>query len=422
MKEKNTLEVLELEAEEIPLEEKIEKALVKENVTDKVIEELKERYSGLKLNSVDDKDGYLQIKEARKNVRAVGIITEKLCKHGREDAIKEQKLWLAKEKEILDKIAKVQTPLDDEIKKFEDEVERKENEEKERKEKAFQERQATLIKYGATYDNGSLVLNHISYEIDNIREADEEIWDNIILPKYKAEFEKAEAERVRLEKEREAAALKLKQEQEELNRQREEMEKQKEELADAQAAMQKMKEDAEREKRLAAQNKLDEEMKQLTIRNTQRADQLGKLGMELNKNYDYFFADITVSYDFDIKSLTNEEWDALIAKITPVIEERKEAIEAKRIADAEAQKQKDIEAALQKERDRVAEEKRLEQVKAEQEKQRKEEELAKASDKEKWDMWVEAFGRQLPPTTMKSTIYKSKVSIAKEKIEEILSL
>lgn len=415
-KNETNFEVMEVEAEEIPLEERIENSLIKANVTDAVIKKLEEQYSGMKLKSVDDKENYLQIKEAKKNVRAIGIIIEKTCKAGREDAIKTQKLWLAKEKELLSKIDKVQLPLESEIKKFDDEVLRKENEEKERREKAFQERQATLIKYGAQYNNGSFELNHISYEIENIKDADEEIWQSIILPKFYSEFEKNEAEKVRVENERAEAARLLKEQQDKLKAEQEEFERQKKELADQQAAMQKIKDDAEREKRL-------EEQKRHSALMQKRYDQLFALGMKYDsRSGSYVFEDVNIDNRTEINLFNDEEWAALINKITPVIEERKKAILEKQIAEAEVQKQKEIEAALQKERDRVAEEKRLAQVKEEQEKKRKEEELAKASDKEKWDMWLEAFGRQLPPTTMRSTIYKSKVSIAKEKIEEILSL
>lgn len=425
MKRKETnLEVLEVEAEELelPLEKKIEKALIKENITDKVIEELKNRYSGLKLKAIDDKESYLQIKEAKKNVRAIGIITEKLCKHGREDAVKEQRLWLAKEKEILAKIDEVQEPLENEIKKFEDEVERLENEEKERKEKVFQERQSILIKYGAQYNNGSFELNHISYQIDNIKEADDEIWESIILPKFYAEFEKLEAEKVRIEKDREAAALKLKQEQDELNRQREEMEKQRKGLEKAQAEMQRMKEEAEREQRRIEQEKQDKLIKERRERINKRYDQLFSLGMKFNAQYEaYVFEDVNVDNKTEINLLNDEQWTALINKITPVIEEKKKAILEKQTAEAEAQKQKEIEAALQEERDRVAKEKAAAELKAQQEKIRKEEELAQAGDKVKWADILRQLN-ELSIPEMRSRIYRQRIQILKEKISEIKEL
>lgn len=425
-KESNTLNVIDVEAEEIPLEVeldgKISKELVKVNVTDTIISRLKDEYSGLTLKSKDDTESYLELKEARKVVRKVEILGEKAFKELKEYPNKVRFYILKKEKEFAEKFAGIYPNLDNGIKEYEDEKLRKETEEKERREKAFQQRQATLIKYGAQYNNGSLELNHISYEIDNIRDSDEEIWESIILPKYKAEFDKNESERVRIEKEREEAALKLKQEQQELLKQQQEMERQRKELADMQAEMQRQKDEAEREKKRIEQDEYDRRSREIRQRIDKRCDQLFFIGMKLNgQNGNYFFEDVNVDYNTEISLLDNEKWNTLISKITPIIEERKKAILEKQIAETEAKKQADIEAALEAERDRVAEEKRLEQIKLEQEKQRKEEELSQGRDKRKW----EEFLRQLNEVDlmeMNSTIYKRKAAIAKEKISEIQDL
>ncbi|MEO7046573.1 MAG: hypothetical protein ABI091_14780 [Ferruginibacter sp.] len=426
-----TLEVLEVEAEEIPLEKKIENALVKENVTDKVIASLKEKYGSLRLKSIDDKESYLEIKDGIKHIRKVEIIGEKIFKSLREDAIKTQKYCLSKEKEFLSKTGEFKNPLDGEAKKFEDEVERKEIYEKKKREAAFQQRQSTLIKYGAHYNNGSFELNHISYEIDNIRESDQEIWESIILPKYKSEFEKLEAIKVAQEKEREAESLKLKQEQNELIRQREEMDKQRRELADAQAAIQKMRDDSEREKRLADQKKEDEEKEKRNKVVEARIKRLYSINISKSPYIDksYSFVDDGINYSEqlisnkisipgDLFSLSDTEWDNLFESLTGLFESKKKEVEAKRLSDAEEQKKKDIEAALQKERDRIAEEKRLSDIRAEQERLKKEDALAQANDKTKWNEFLnQVWALKFPE--MKSGIYKRKVTISKEKIEEI---
>lgn len=178
--------------EELPLEQVIEKTLVKNNVTDQVIKALKKQYGGMKLKALDDKQGYLEIKEARNNVRKVGILTEKLCKAGRDDANKIRGMWIDKEKDVLAKIAEVQDPLDAEMKKFEDEEARIKELEIQRQEEQFMQRQTTLLKMEAVYGNNCLVLGSVSYEIQNIKEADEEIWTDTILPKYQREFAKVE--------------------------------------------------------------------------------------------------------------------------------------------------------------------------------------------------------------------------------------
>lgn len=426
MSKKNSLEVLSVEAEEMPLEVeldgKINKELVKVNVTDVIVAKLKEQYSGLTLKSKDDTESYLELKEARKVVRKVEILGEKAFKELKEYPNKVRNYILKKEKEFAEKFTVIYPNLDNGIKEYEDEKLRKENEEKERKEKIFQERQATLIKYGATYDSGSLVLNHISYEIDNIREADEEIFTSIILPKYKDQFEKAEAERVRLEKEREAAALKLKKEQEELKKQQEEMDKQRKELAKAQAEMQKMKDDAEREKKRQEQEKFDLQQKERREKISKRINQLSGLGLVYNMEHDsYIFEDTAVSRVVEIEGMNDKDWDDMVIKIIPGIEKNKKQLEEKRIADEEAQRQRDIEAALQKEREKVAEQKRLDELKIEQERQRKEEELEQANDKTKWNEFLKSIIPSSYPE-MKSGIYRRKVNISREKLEEIISL
>src|SRR5215469_10329404 len=181
---------------EVNIYSEINAALEKENVTDKVISQLKEEYGGMKLRSIEDKEGYIDIKNARRNVRSIGILAEKACRKGREEAVRTQKLWIEKEKEVLKRIAEVQDPLDAEIDKYEKEVARKEEAERQRIAEQTILRHGILMRLGANYIGGSFVLNHISYESTLVKEVDEDIWQNTILPKYKAEFERVEADRV----------------------------------------------------------------------------------------------------------------------------------------------------------------------------------------------------------------------------------
>lgn len=82
----------------------IETALAKENITNQVIEKLKTDYLGLTINGLDDKAGFKSVEDARKECKAIRVLTTKICKLGREDAIKTQKDWIAKEKEIVSQI------------------------------------------------------------------------------------------------------------------------------------------------------------------------------------------------------------------------------------------------------------------------------------------------------------------------------
>src|SRR5690348_4198152 len=279
MKKENNSGIIELEAEEMllegSLENVIENTLIKANVTDKVLAALKEKYSGIKLRDVEDKETYLEAKEARKEVRKVGIITEKICKAGREDAVKIQKMWLSKEKEILGKIAEVQDPLDAEIKKFDDEIERKEQEEQKRKEEKWINRQAVLTKYGATYQDGSFVLKHISYEAELIKSSEEDTWNDTILPKYRKVYEEIESERV-------AEENKRKLEQERLQKEREAFEEQQRLFKKQQDEFNKQREEQEKRIRLEQEQKESAERQRLQLRANKRYKQLQLLGMQYN--------------------------------------------------------------------------------------------------------------------------------------------
>ena len=86
-------EVLELSVIDMALEEA--------NVTNQVIQSLKDRFSNLRINGIGDKIGFNEVEDARKECKAVRVLATKICKQGREDAIKTQRDWIAKEKEVV---------------------------------------------------------------------------------------------------------------------------------------------------------------------------------------------------------------------------------------------------------------------------------------------------------------------------------
>jgi hypothetical protein len=92
--------------------------LAKQNVTDAVIAELKKNFLPLKINGIDDKEGYKKVHDARIQCRDIRILAEKICKKGREDAIKIQKDWISKEKQVVAHVQEVELHL----KKQEDDI------------------------------------------------------------------------------------------------------------------------------------------------------------------------------------------------------------------------------------------------------------------------------------------------------------
>lgn len=347
------------EVQELSLVKVIESKLVQNNVTDQVIAALKEKFGGMKLKALDDKESYLEIKAAARECAKVRTLAVKVCKEGREEAVKTQKEWIATEKRVVGEVAVVEDALDAEVKKFDDEVNRLAAEEKQRQETAYINRQAQLTKMGATYQDGSFVLGEASFEAALVKECSQDVWEEAVVPKFQAEYEKIEAVKFSAEQERLAKEAEMKAEQEKLRAEQEAFRKQQEEFSRQQAEVARI----EREKALALENEM---------------------------------------------LLAKREADFKIMQ-----EQAEAAAEAKRLAD--------IELAVKKEKERQE----FEALKAEE--QRKQEELKKAemlaqsSDRVKWEDFITKVAA-IETLDMRSGQYRKKMQIAKEKLEEILSL
>lgn len=422
--------VIELEAiEEVPLDVQIDKTLQKHNVTAAVIAGLKEKYGGLKLVALDDKESFLELKQARKEVRQWGILCERITKKGREDAVAIQRKWLEKEKSVLAQIAEVQDPLDAEIKKYEDEQERLEQEEIRKKENAFAARQSQLIKMGATYLDGHYTLDHVSFEATLIKESDEDTWAGM-LSKYQAQYEKNEAVKVEEEKRREAEAAALKQQQMQMEQQRKELEEQQRLFREQQEAAARQNEEirlqreaVERERRQREEQeqraRAEEADRERRERIDKRISQLRAMGLEYSFEYkSYIYADVAISTVVEVEGMNDTDWDALIVKTIPTVERCKKEAEEKRQAEIKERERVAAEQAAQRERERIAEEQRLAKIKEDQETARKAEEAAKAKDSEKWQLFLRDISG-VPIPEMKSGPYKSRIIEAKKMIEKM---
>lgn len=380
------------DVQELSLEKVIETKLVQNNVTERVLSELKEKYGGLRLKALDDKESYLELKTAAKDCAKIRNLTTKVCKAGREDAVKVQKMWVAEEKRVIARISEVETPLDAEIAKYDAEVERKINEEKERQEAAYINRQATLTKMGATYSDGSFVLGEASYEANLIKASSDDVWEEAIVPSFRAEYEKIEAVRIEEQKRKDEAEAEIK-------RQQAELLKQQEELRAAQAEMQRQKEEAERvEKEKAYKEQLEKERAQHELQ---------------TKRFNKMFPYNPTGADMDMNTL----WALAESDFEAKLEEKKKSFEkskAEKEAAAEAKRLQDIEdakaLALKQEQERIAAEEAKRQS-----------ELEAAKDRDKWSAFIDAV-KAIETFDMRSGQYRRKMQIAKEKIEEILAL
>lgn len=417
----NSGDVIEVDAiEENKLDKTITQELVKNNVTDQVIASLKEKFGELRLRNLEDKEGYLEIKDARKEVRQWGIITEKLCKKGREDAIAIQKKWIAKENEVLGKIAAVQDPLDAEIKKYDDEIERKEKEAANRREEAYMKRQQQLLKYGATYQDGSFVLNHISYESTLVKESDDDIWNETILPKYLREYEKNESERVAIEKKREEEAAALKQQQEEMNRQRQEFEEQQRVFREQQDQLRQQQEESQRNARLLQEQESQRKRNEETAIINKRVTQLkGVTWNGVTTSYSYNHEVIT-KQDL-VLAMSDDEFESFKETHNARVDNDIKIAEEKREADRKEQIRVAEEQAAQREREKVLEEQRLLEQKRLQQEEENRIKMEQASDKMKWDHFLVSI-KDIKYPDMKNATYKGKIEESKKLLAKIINL
>ena len=487
----------ELIPEQLSLDEQIDNKLVKGNVTEAVIADLRERYLPLKIAGIDDKETYLLVKEGRKNCKAIRVMAKKICTDGREDAVAIQKKWVAKEKEVTSRIAEVEDYLEEQEKAYEAEVAAEKESRKRKQEEQLILRQQILTNMGVLYVDGCFVLGEVSFELSAIKESDIDVWNDVINAAFLAEYQKLQAEEIektRLQREREA----------ELKRQQEELERKQKEIEKREADLKRQEED-----RINAMIK-------------SRADQLRSLGLKLDfsdnhyKGYGVFVAFL------DIQTYDDEKWSKMIGGATEVIlaakekeqeEKRKEQervelqnkryeelrpfnqyggdvnmatlwslsedeyvhiFGAKKVAFLKHEEEKakeTAEKAAKAERERIEEEQRRAEVKRKyelrkarmsmlveydlkyhgdlevlgeisedvwvkdfnelkahrdevirkQEEERKAEELAKAGDKEKWNEIMERV-EAIEVYAMRSSQYRKKAAILREKLEEIKAL
>lgn len=377
---------------ELSLEKVIETKLVQSNVTDAVLSALKEKYGGMKLKAIDDKESYLEIKQAAKECGKVRTLAVKICKEGREEAVKTQKLWIAKEKEVVGKVAEVEDALDAEIERFDANVARLEAEEKEFQESVYINRQAQLTKMGAIYDDGNFSLGAVSFEANLIKGSPEETWVESVLPKFQAEYEKIEAVRIADEKKKQEAEAELKRQQDELARQQAELKAQQEEMQRQKDAAEKIEQEKKHQEQLAEQKRVNE---------------LQSKRLSLLLPFNPSGADVDMA---TLWSLNEDVFEALLQRKKKQFEadqlEKQRLAEEKRLADIELAKKE----AIKKEQQRIAEEEAKRQA-----------EMEAASDKTKWAEFLKEVGN-ISFFDMKSSQYKAKMNAARNKINEILGL
>lgn len=270
-------EIITINAEEIPVEEKIGKTISMEleeaNVTEAIITNLQDKYLPLKLRGLDDKEGYLEIVEARKDCKSWRILTGKVCKKGREAAVLEQKLWIAKEKDVSDRIGKVEQYLEAQENSYEAEQNRVKLLKKQAQDKAFALRNTELTAMGAVFNGSEYVSGEISFDLSIVRESDDETYQSLILPKFKTVFDEMETLRIDEEKRKQDEA-------DDLKRQQDTLKEEQQKLLDEQNKLKENQEKIERENREKEENEKREKEKKQRELQMARLKEIMPFGLE----------------------------------------------------------------------------------------------------------------------------------------------
>lgn len=249
---------------------RIQQALQKENITEQVIAGLRTKYLGLTVKDENDKEGYAIVRAARIECKELRVLATKIAKAGREEAIAEQKAWIAAEKDVTGKIGEVEEYLEKQEAIVADAEKRKkqEQEEKERKEQEERERLARekaqgrindLIKFGVaiTWQEAVDMPDSVfDLRLKNAKVAFEEAQEK----KKKEDAQRAEEDRIRKEEQKKFEEEKQRQAEE---RKKLDEEKRKAELERiAEEARLKGIKEAEQKAEREKQEKLDREKKE----------------------------------------------------------------------------------------------------------------------------------------------------------------
>lgn len=387
----------------VTIEQAIKNEIAKFDPFEKRIIELKEQYGELTIVDINDREGYEAVRVAIGELRGIRTGTEK------DKKVIKKPFWDActtieeKSKWIISEVSKIEDPLQKRKDEIDAEKEKIKQEKKQAQEKVFIQRSMQLSNMGVLFDGVDFVLEDARYEGVLVREADDDVYNEFILPKFKTIFDKYEA--IRLEEE------KVKSEQAEKEKtERENFARQQEELRQKEIEVEKQRLETERKER----ERIDAEEKE---KNRVTKELQDKRFTELYP-YNKFGDEVNMS---TLHILAQSHFDEVLQTKKALFEKDKSEREEAEKLKKEIEIKQASEAAAKKERERIEEENRQSELKKQQELEHKAEELAKAGDKANWDAFIDKI-KAISLPTLKSGQYRKISAISKEKIDEILKL
>jgi septal ring factor EnvC (AmiA/AmiB activator) len=218
----------------------IESSLVVLDEKETSLIELRNEYSGLKINGLDDKEGYLKVREGRLKCKNTRVQIEKDASALRDPFVKFQKAVIKRENELIAIIEPIERALKQEEDSFNELRERIRQEEERKENDRIQSRINALLQF-----------NYGLSVIDAKVMTDEEY--TALLARVEEEYNQEQQRLAELKAEEER---KRKEEEERLRLEREEFDRQRAEFAKREAELK-----AIREKELAEQRQREAEMK-----------------------------------------------------------------------------------------------------------------------------------------------------------------
>jgi len=223
-----------------------EKALVQANITEQILAEIETRYANLTISGPDDKEGLRRVRDARLHCKSLRVNATKICKVGREEAVAEQKRWLAAEKACVSRIEAVETPLKKEEDRVKAEIEEAKRKKAEAEARMVMERteSANAIGWYPTFEECKGMSDTLFYGELNMRTAKfeaEEAARRVEAERLEAERLEAERvaaeERARIEAQHAKERQRLEEERAALMKQAEELRKMQDETKQREAAV-----------------------------------------------------------------------------------------------------------------------------------------------------------------------------------------
>ncbi len=182
---------------------------------------MREKYMPLKINGIDDKEGYIAVYEARQNIKKVRVGVGKTCKEILEDAIKFQKIVKGKAAEYTDKLIEIEKHLQSEEDVFEAEKQRIKEEKARQEQIKLQDKINQLMSYGLVFNGLAYVMtfkmNHpdigadkVEVDLLDLKDMKDEVFNGLISRiKQTYETEQAYLAKIEREKAEEAARQEL---------------------------------------------------------------------------------------------------------------------------------------------------------------------------------------------------------------------